>query len=217
MLCVAWAANQHIGARTKLAVLPADDDVLAIYDLSTTTGKGIEVAVFRGTNLNAIVDAYTGVGTPGMTLYDNDNEGEEVTADDDKFAGFVGVNCTDTTEDSEDCDLLFQSMAAGTNTQRAMFDADGTDDTDSQWEFDYPVHSVQVDGGVNLAYATAAYSIQSSFPSQCEMVVYFGSHTGVVAATLPNEPLCDGVNGNPMNSKHFRIINMDTDGIDLTP
>ena len=70
MVGVAWSANQAISDRTALAVMPADDDVLAIYDLSTTSGKSIAVSVFRGDNLNAIVNAETGVSDPQITMYD---------------------------------------------------------------------------------------------------------------------------------------------------
>lgn len=74
MVGIAWAANQHIGARDRLAVMPADDDVLAIYDTDAGAGLGIEVSVFRGDNLNAIVNADTvGSATPGVTTYDSDD------------------------------------------------------------------------------------------------------------------------------------------------
>ena len=68
MVGVAWAVSEHIAARTKLAVMPADDDVLAIYDTNAGTGLGIEVSVFRGDNLNAIVNASTGVPDDDLTV-----------------------------------------------------------------------------------------------------------------------------------------------------
>ena len=71
MVGVAWAVSEHIAARTKLAVMPADNDVLAIYDTDAGLGLGIEVSVFRGTNLNAIVNAEAGVADPGITMYDS--------------------------------------------------------------------------------------------------------------------------------------------------
>ena len=51
MLGIAWAANEHLGERATLDTMPADDDKIAIYDTSTTTGFAQAVSVFRGDKL----------------------------------------------------------------------------------------------------------------------------------------------------------------------
>ena len=69
---IAWGVNQSIADRTALEAMPADGDLIAIYDLDATAGKSIAVSTFRGDNLNAIVNAATGVTDPTITMYDND-------------------------------------------------------------------------------------------------------------------------------------------------
>jgi hypothetical protein len=44
IVTAAYAADQAISARTELAAAPATDDILPIYDTSTTSGKRITVA-----------------------------------------------------------------------------------------------------------------------------------------------------------------------------
>ncbi len=76
MLGIAWAASEHIGARSTLDTMPADDDRVVVWDKDVATGYAQEVSVFRGANLNAIVNAETGVASPGITMYDiNDANG----------------------------------------------------------------------------------------------------------------------------------------------
>ena len=68
---IAWGVNQSIADRTALEAMPADGDLIAIYDLDATAGKSIAVSTFRGDNLNAIVNAATGVTDPAITMYDS--------------------------------------------------------------------------------------------------------------------------------------------------
>ena len=185
MLTTAWAISEHIGARTALAVLPADDDVLAIYDTSTTSGKGIAVSVFRGANLNAIVDACEGVAAPAMGLYDSNNAGADTTCTTgDKLAGTLEANCTDTTEDSEDCDLVLKSMLAGTNTQRVMFDT-----SDGQWEFDYPITAPGIDGGQRIVVNPGAVDLDTTYPNVCNIMFTVGDQATEIE--LWDDVMCD--------------------------
>ena len=70
MMGVAWAANEAINARTAATSIQ-DADMLAIYDDDAGAGRSITVSNFRGDNLNAIVNAETGVTDPGITMYDD--------------------------------------------------------------------------------------------------------------------------------------------------
>lgn len=222
MLATAWAVSEHIAARTKLAVLPADDDVLAIYDTSTTSGKGIAVSVFRGTNLNAIVDACEGVAAPAIGLYDSQNAGTDVTCGTgDKLAATVGANCPDVdTAGNEDCDITFNSMNAGTNTQRAMFDA--TDTGGGQWEFNYPITAPRFDGGISFSVVTSAgvasIDMDTSYPGICRGAFrwYNGDDDGAIPITLPAEPVCGGGSGNTVDAKDLTFFHDDsTEGDDF--
>ena len=66
---IAWGVNQSIADRAASTDIEGVD-LLAIYDDSEAAGRSISVTNFRGDNLNAIVNAETGVSDPQITMYD---------------------------------------------------------------------------------------------------------------------------------------------------
>ena len=195
MLGVAWAANQHIGARTKLAELPADDDVLAIYDLSTTTGKGIEVSEFRGDNLNAIVDAESGVANPGITMYD----------DNGTATGTAFINGT-TVDSNKDVVMSIGVEEEGSETPAVYIELDSINGT---VDVNKPLTAPNIDAGIKFGSKGAAYNIETTESSVCRKAYSLFGASASVTFTLPDESVCGSG-----DAKEFYFVDLDNDAGD---
>ena len=199
MVGVAWSANQAISDRTALAVMPADDDVLAIYDLSTTSGKSIAVSVFRGDNLNAIVNAETGVTDPQITMYD-DNGASTGTA------AIYGQSV-----DGTKAIVMTIGVEEETTGNAAYIELDGITETVDVLK---PLTAPVVDGGVKLSVISSDFNMETGGDADvCEKVYVLGSGaSGDVTITLPSSGNCNDTAG---YAKRFKFISRSTDSDDL--
>ena len=170
MVGVAWAVSEHIAARTQMTDPPADDDVLAIYDTNAGTGLGIEVSVFRGDNLNAIVNAETGVTDPAITMYDSS-----------PGAGTADIFGTST--GAYDIIMSLWVDVAGTPTEYLQID--GVSETVDVLK---PLTAPGISGGRPYLYDANDYDMTAI--TNCQMDVYLNG-VATQTVTLHGTPSCD--------------------------
>jgi len=203
MVGVAWAVTEHIAARTKLAVMPDDNDVLAIYDTDAGLGYGIEVSVFRGTNLNAIVNAASGVASPGITMYDSSAE-----------AGTAFVYGTSTGAYDVVMSLGVEDSSSASGSP--YIELNGTTETTKIYTLDYGTRFEGVVGDFNIT--TGAGGI---YADMCSLFFMAGDHSGDATWTLPASGHCATTTiGDLYSLKRFELISNDPDDgheIILTP
>ena len=173
MVGVAWAVSEHIAARTKLAVMPADDDVLAIYDTNAGTGLGIEVSVFRGDNLNAIVNAETGVADPGITMYDSS-------------AGAGTADIFGTSTGAYDIIMSFWVDVAGAPTEYLQID--GVSETVDVLK---PLTAPSIDAGTKTAWIdthtispASPLILDNIYPNTCDLTLALWSSGATIALEI---------------------------------
>ena len=190
MVGVGWTVNQSIADRTALEVMPADDDDIAIYDTDAGTGKSIAVSTFRGDNLNAIVNAATGVTDPVITMYDSSSA-----------AGTADIYGTSTGSYDVVMSLGVEDSSSATGTDYIQLN--GTTETVDVLK---PLTAPIIDGGTYLEIYSSDDSIGANV---CEkVIIQANSGDAQITVTLPADGECTGVAG---YAKHFVFQQRDAD------
>ena len=195
---IAWGVNQSIADRTPLEAMPADGDLIAIYDLDATAGKSIAVSTFRGDNLNAIVNAATGVTDPTIMMYDS--------SDDDGTAKIKGTSVGGDTV--HDIVMSFYVDVAGDETEFLQLDGiNGTVDVLK------PLNAPSINAGTTwttVSQVSTPYNAETLEGDKCNHIFYMSAAaTDDVEIDLPSTGLCDTGQG-----KTLRFVNLD-DASDL--
>ena len=187
---IAWGVNQSIADRTALEAMPADGDLIAIYDLDATAGKSIAVSTFRGDNLNAIVNAATGVSDPAITMYDSS-----------AAAGTADIFGTSTGAYDVVMSLGVEDSSSATGTDYIQLN--GTTETVDVLK---PLTAPIIDGGTYLEIYSSDDSIGANV---CEkVIIQANSGDAQITITLPADGECTGVAG---YAKHFVFQQRDAD------
>ena len=182
---IAWGVNQSIADRTALEAMPADGDLIAIYDLDATAGKSIAVSTFRGDNLNAIVNAEAGVVSPTITMYDDNGTSTGTAA-------IYG-----TTVDGDYDVVMSLGVEVGGSTV-SFLELDGINETVDILK--------PLDAGTKWTLVTQA-DLDLSSATNCSGQYYFAAaSTGDGELILPDEPRCQGI---AASSKVYHLHSFD--------
>ena len=192
MMGVAWAANEAINARTAATSIQ-DADMLAIYDDDAGAGRSITVSNFRGDNLNAIVNAETGVAEPQITMYDSSTA-----------AGTADIYGTSTGSFYVVMSLGVEDSSSATGTDYIQLNG-----TTEKVNVLKPLTAPSIDAGM-ISYGSSSTSIDldTSYSTNCRMLL-IASAAGERTWTLPDDELCGYGTGSTV--KELMFINNDTD------
>jgi len=199
---IAWGVNQSIADRDPLETMPADGDLIAIYDLDETAGKRIAVSTFRGDNLNAIVNADTvGSASPGITTYDNN------TGTNDGTSFIHGTTLGAVTSKAVTMSIGVEEASGSTVNYITV---DGVNERINALK---PMNSGRITDWLNIN-TDAAIDLDTDYPNVCDLTVFVwdSGETLAIEFELWNNALCNGIAD---YGKRFCVIAR-TDSITMT-